>query len=74
MKLIQSNIIKRTDKKYKEIIDLCHRSKNLYNASLYEIRRQYFNDKKYLPYARLDQYFKETNNIDYRSLPSQTAQ
>ena len=74
MKLIQSNIIKRTDKRYKEIIDLCHRSKNLYNASLYEIRRQYFNDKTYLPYARLDKYFKETNNIDYRSLPSQTAQ
>ena len=74
MKLIQSHIIKKSNFRYKKIIDLCHKSKNLYNASLYEIRQQYFKDKKYLPYARLDRYFKETNNSDYRSLPSQTAQ
>ena len=74
MKLIQSSIIKKSDKRYKEIIDLCHKSKNLYNAALYEIRQKYFKDKKYLNYMELDRLFKETNNIDYRSLPSQTAQ
>ena len=74
MKLIQSTIIKKNDKRYKEILDLCHKSKNLYNATLYEIRQRYFKDKKYLSYVELDHYFKESNNIDYRSLPSQTAQ
>lgn len=74
MKLIQSSIIKKSDKRYKEIIDLCHKSKNLYNAALYEIRQKYFKDKKYLNYMELDRFFKETNNTDYRSLPSQTAQ
>lgn len=74
MKLIQSTIIKKNDNRYEEILDLCHKSKNLYNASLYEIRQRYFKDKKYLSYVELDRYFKESNNIDYRSLPSQTAQ
>ena len=74
MQLVEQHIIKRSNSDYKEIMELCHKSKNLYNASLYVIRQHYFETKKYLPYTKLDTIFKETSNPDYRSLPAQTAQ
>ena len=74
MQLVEQHIIKRSNPDYKEIMELCHKSKNLYNASLYAVRQHYFETKKYLPYAKLDTIFKETSNPDYRSLPAQTAQ
>lgn len=74
MRLVQQHIIKKIDPRYKELHDLCHKSKNLYNASLYAVRQYYFENKKYLPYVQLDSIFKNESNLDYRSLPSQTAQ
>ena len=74
MRLVERHIIKSTNKHYKELRNLCGLSKNLYNATLYEIRQYFFENKKYLPYPAVDKKFKETNNINYRSLPAQTAQ
>lgn len=74
MRLTQQTIIRPSKSCYKDILDLCHRSKNLYNTTLYAVRRYYFENKRYLPYVQVDKLFKETNNVDYRSLPSQTAQ
>lgn len=74
MQLVEQHIIKPNNKYYKELKNLCRLSKNLYNATLYEIRQYFFENKKYLPYPAVDKKFKETNNIDYRSLPTQTAQ
>ena len=74
MRLVEQHIIKPNNRHYKELKNLCRLSKNLYNATLYEIRQYFFENKKYLPYPSVDKKFKETNNIDYRSLPSQTAQ
>ena len=74
MRLVEQHIIKSTNKYYKELKNLCRLSKNLYNATLYEVRQYFFENKKYLPYPAVDKKFKETNNIDYRSLPAQTAQ
>ena len=74
MRLVQQTIIRSNKDSYKDIKDLCHRSKNLYNATLFAIRQHYFEHKSYLPYIDVDRIFKSTNNIDYRSLPSQTAQ
>ena len=74
MRLVEQHIIKPTNKHYKELKNLCRLSKNLYNATLYEIRQYFFENKKYLPYPAVDKKFKETNNIDYRYLPAQTAQ
>ena len=79
MKLVEQHIIKSNHKHYKELDKLCFLSKNLYNASLYAIRQHYFkhqNDKdnRYLNYYALNKLFKETNQIDYRSLPANTAQ
>ena len=74
MRLVEQHIIKSNHKYYKELKNLCRLSKNLYNATLYEIRQHFFENKKYLSYPLIDKKFKETKNIDYKSLPAQTAQ
>lgn len=74
MRLVEQHIIKSNNKYYKELKNLCRLSKNLYNATLYEIRQHFFENKKYLSYPLIDKKFKKTNNIDYKSLPAQTAQ
>ena len=67
MRLVLQNIIHKNNPYYKDILELCHRSKNLYNATLYEIRQHYFESNKYLSYPSIDKKFKDTNNPDYRS-------
>ena len=74
MRLVEQHILKSNNKHYKEINDLCHKSKNLYNATLYAVRQYFFETNKYLSYNSIDKQFRETNNIDYRSLPIQTSQ
>ena len=74
MRLVEQHIIKSNHKHYKELKNLCRLSKNLYNATLYEIRQYFFENKKYLSYPLIDKKFKETKNIDYKSLPAQTTQ
>ena len=74
MRLVEQHIIKSNHKYYKELKNLCRLSKNLYNSTLFEIRQYFFENKKYLSYPLIDKKFKKTNNIDYKSLPAQTAQ
>ena len=74
MRLVEQHIIKSNNMHYKELIRLCGLCKNLYNATLYEIRQHSFTTNKYLSYPNIDKRFKESNNIDYRSLPIQTSQ
>ena len=38
MKLVERHIIKKNDKRYNELDNLCFLSKNLYNQALYRIR------------------------------------
>ena len=49
MILIETHIIKKSNK-YFEADHLCFLSKNLYNASNYVIRQEYFKNKTYLDY------------------------
>ena len=42
MNLVEKHIVKRTDRRYKELLELCHLSKNLYNTVLYTIRQHFF--------------------------------
>lgn len=74
MRLVEQHIIKSNNQYYKDLKELCRKSKNLYNTTLYTIRQHFFEAKSYLPYVQVDKIFKDMNNIDYRSLPSQTAQ
>lgn len=74
MLLSEHHIIKQNNLHYKELLDLCHKSKNLYNATLYSIRQYYFNTGKYLNYLNTYNQFKLEHNIDFYSLPSCVAQ
>lgn len=42
IKLVETHIIKPSDKRYDEADNLCFLSKNLYNASNYTIRQHFF--------------------------------
>ena len=74
MRLVEQHIIKSNNQYYKDLKELCRKSKNLYNTTLYTIRQYFFETKSYLPYVQVDKLFKDINNDDYRYLPSQTAQ
>lgn len=47
MDLTEKEIIYSTDERFGLIKELCHLSKNLYNASLYDVRQHYFETKYY---------------------------
>ena len=80
MRLTEQHIIRDNNKHYKELLHICHLSKNLYNATLYAVRQHFFDTRdnegkgKYLNYANVDRMFKLENNVDYRALPIQTSQ
>ena len=80
MKLVEVQIIKESHQHYKGLLDLLHKSKNLYNAAIYTVRQFYFesvknnNEKKYLNYYETYKIFSHTKNIDYYSLPADISQ
>ena len=74
MILTERHIIKPSDRRYKELDNLCFLSKNLYNATLYAVRQHYFKTHEYLNYYCMDKLFKEQNNVDYRALPTKSSQ
>lgn len=73
MILIEQHIYKRTHRYYKELDKLCFLSKNLYNATIYEVRQYYFKTKKYLNYYKVNKLFTQENQVDYRSLPAKVS-
>ena len=74
MKLVRQIIYKRSDPEYSEMDELCFKSKNLYNATLYAVRQSFIKSGEYLNYYRINKIFKEENNVDYRALPAKVAQ
>ena len=52
--------------------ELTHISKNLYNQTVYTIRQEYFNNKKYLNYIDLDKQLK--NDENYKLLQAGCSQ
>ena len=74
MILTEKHVIKKSNKKFKELDDLCFLSKNLYNSALYSIRQSYFETKEYTNYYAVVSKFTKENQIDYRSLPSKVSQ
>ena len=80
MKLVEVQIIKRSNQHYKGLRDLLHRSKNLYNVGIYTVRQFYFDavknesDKKYLNFYATQKLLSHSKNVDYYSLPCDVAQ
>lgn len=88
MKLVERHIIKENNKYYKELLEECIKSNNLYNRVLFIIRQHYFhligkqydNDiasdyqNKCLSYYDLDKILKENKDQNYYSLPTNCGQ
>ena len=74
MQLVEQHIIKKNDDRYKILDEVCFKSKNLYNAALYEIRQHFFNTKQFLNWFSVDKMFKEKKQDDYYSLPCKVSQ
>ncbi|WQJ53875.1 MAG: transposase [Wendovervirus sonii] len=87
MKLVDRHIVKKSNKHYEDLLELLHKSKNLYNAACYMVRQHYFRmteqqytedlineDKKYANYQLINKYMKELKNPDYNALPINTSQ
>ena len=80
MQLVEKQIIKRSDHRYKDLMDLCHLSKNLYNTVLYTIRQHWFETEKddtvkhkFLNYYDVWNLLK-VDNPDYKALEYHSAQ
>ena len=80
MKLVEVQIIKESNQHYKGLMDLLHKSKNLYNVAIYTVRQFYFDavknesDKKYLSYYDTWKLLSHSKNPDYYSLPCDVSQ
>ena len=68
--------VKRTEqiwlKPNKDVGNLCHISKNLYNESNYDIRQEFISNGKYIAYN--DLYQKKKSSENAVKLPAQTVQ
>lgn len=73
MELTEKEIIYSTDERFDLIKNLCHLSKNLYNASLYDVRQYYFETKSYRTWQSQRPIFTKNNNPDYYALQSHLA-
>ena len=80
MQLVEKHIIKREDSRYKELMELCHLSKNLYNTVLYTIRQHWFETKnddtithKFLNYYDVWNILKK-DNVDFKALNAHSSQ
>lgn len=73
MNLTEKEIIYPTDERFDLIKELCHLSKNLYNAALYDVRQYYFETKLYRSWKSQRPIFTKSNNPDYYALQSHLA-
>ena len=70
----EREIIYSTDERFDLIKNLCHLSKNLYNASLYDVRQYYFETKSYRIWQSQAPLFSKNKQPDYYALQSHLAQ
>ena len=74
MILCEKHIIKKNNKYFKEIDEICFNSKNLYNTGLYRVRQYYFENKKYLNNFELINTLTKEKQDDYIKLPAKVSQ
>ncbi len=72
MQLVEQHIIDRHDARFAVIDPACFASKNLYNASLYQLRQAFFNHHKVPTYKKLAHALKATS--EFKALPAKVAQ
>jgi putative transposase len=72
MQLVEQHIIDRKDPRYSVIDAAAFKSKNLYNAALYETRQAFIHQGMYLFYEEMDKCMQP--HEAYRALPAKVAQ
>src|SRR5713226_9765093 len=72
MKLTEQHVISKNDPRFAVIDAAAFKSKNLYNAALYEIRQSYIQEGKYLNYNEMDRRMQP--HEAYKALPAKVSQ
>jgi putative transposase len=72
MQLVEQHVIHRNDPRYALIDEAAFKSKNLYNAALYEIRQSFIHEGKYLNYKTMDKRMQ--SHEAYQALPAKVSQ
>ena len=71
---VERHVIKKANKNYSKIKDICHRCKNLYNYTNYILRQSLFRQEGLPKEYELVGILTRENQADYRALPAQTSQ
>ncbi len=72
MKLVEQHVIKRNDPRFAVIDAAAFKSKNLYNAALYEMRQAFIHQGVYLSYEEMDKRLQP--HEAYKALPAKVSQ
>src|SRR5215472_441012 len=72
MQLVEQHCIRKSDPRYAIIDAAAFKSKNLYNAALYELRQAFIHEGKYLNYTEMDRRMQSRDS--YKALPAKVAQ
>jgi len=72
MQLVEQHCISKSDPRYAIIDAAAFKSKNLYNAALYEMRQTFFNEGMYLTYE--DIHCRMQSHEAYKALPAKVSQ
>jgi IS605 OrfB family transposase len=72
MQLVEQHIIDRNDPRYSVVDEAAFKSKNLYNAALYEIRQSFIHEGKYLNYNEVQRRMQ--SHEAYKALPAKVSQ
>ena len=72
MQLVEQHCIRKSDPRYSVIDDAAFKSKNLYNAALYEMRQAFIHHGVYLSYEEMDTRMQPHGA--YKVLPAKVSQ
>ncbi len=72
MLLVEQHVISKSDPRYAVIDEAAFKSKNLYNAALYEIRQSFIHEGKYLNYNEVQRRMQ--SHETYKALPAKVSQ
>jgi putative transposase len=72
MQLVEQHCIRKDDPRYAIIDEAAFKSKNLYNAALYEMRQAFFHDGIYLNYNEIQHRMQ--SHEAYKALPAKVSQ
>jgi putative transposase len=72
VQLVEQHCISKHDPRYSVIDQAAFKSKNLYNAALYELRQAFIHEGKYLNYTEMDRRMQSSDS--YKALPAKVSQ